>query len=135
MEWGLGDQSGLRPANFTTLAHFSVSSAISVRKSAGEPGSTVPPKSESRALTLGSASAALNALLSVSRMPKGVFLGAPTPTQPLDFISRYKITHGRNVGQGLRADRSRHRQGSKSAGPDVLNRRGHGVEHHLHLAT
>ena len=38
-ECGTPAHSGLRPANFTTLAHFSVSSAISFPKSAGEPGS------------------------------------------------------------------------------------------------
>src|SRR5713226_3222898 len=46
------DQSGLAPENFTTLAHFSVSSAISLPKAAAEPGSTVPPRSASRALSL-----------------------------------------------------------------------------------
>ncbi len=30
--------SGLMPANLITLAHFSVSSAINLPKSAGEPG-------------------------------------------------------------------------------------------------
>ena len=34
-------QSGLMPANFTTLAHFPVSSAMSLPKSAGEPESIV----------------------------------------------------------------------------------------------
>src|SRR5260370_31484005 len=53
------DHSGLRPANFTTLAHFSVSAAMSIPKSAGEPGSGVPPKSASRALNLGSVEARL----------------------------------------------------------------------------
>ena len=38
----ISDQSALTPANFTTLAHFSVSSARSLPKSAGEPGSTRP---------------------------------------------------------------------------------------------
>src|SRR5262249_26440273 len=38
-------QSALAPENLTTLAHFSVSSANSFAKSAGEPGSGVPPRS------------------------------------------------------------------------------------------
>jgi hypothetical protein len=58
---GLPRQSGLMPANLTTLAHFSVSAAMSLPKSAGEPASTVPPSSASRALILGSASAAFGA--------------------------------------------------------------------------
>src|SRR5262249_35135778 len=52
---GLPDQSALTPANFTTLAPFSVSSAISLPKSAGEPGRGVAPNSASRAFILGSA--------------------------------------------------------------------------------
>src|SRR5271165_6348681 len=35
--YGIFDHSGLRPANFTTLAHFSVSSAMNLANSAGEP--------------------------------------------------------------------------------------------------
>jgi hypothetical protein len=35
----------LSPANFTTLPHFSVSSATSLPKSTGVPGSMMPPRS------------------------------------------------------------------------------------------
>src|SRR5215471_3184693 len=70
---------GLMSANFTTLPHFSVSSAISSAKSAGEPASTVPPRSASRAFIVGSARATLISLLSVSMILAGVFLGAPRP--------------------------------------------------------
>jgi hypothetical protein len=45
------DQSALAPENFITLAHFSVSSAISFPKSAGEPASAVPPRSARRSAT------------------------------------------------------------------------------------
>src|SRR5262249_36868628 len=41
-------QSGLAPANLTTLAHFSVSETSNRPKSAGEPAITAPPRSESR---------------------------------------------------------------------------------------
>jgi hypothetical protein len=51
-------QSALAPENLTTLAHFSVSSAMSFPKSAGEPKSGVPPRSASLAFILGSARAA-----------------------------------------------------------------------------
>src|SRR6516165_255726 len=60
------DHSGFAPANFTTLPHFSVSSAMSLPKSAGEPGSAVAPHSASRAFVLGSARAALISVLSLS---------------------------------------------------------------------
>src|SRR5215468_2118024 len=72
-------QFGLAPENLTTLAHFSVSSAMSRPKSAGEPVSAVPPKSVSRALILRSARPVLISLLSLPTMSAGVFLGTPTP--------------------------------------------------------
>src|SRR5258708_21658086 len=81
---GLPDQSALTPANFTTLAHFSVSSARSLPKSAGEPGRAVAPNSASRAFILGSARAALISLLSLSTISAGVLFRAPTPVPKLD---------------------------------------------------
>src|SRR5262245_38214208 len=77
------DHSGLMLAARTTLPHFSVSSPISLPKSAGVPGSTVPPRSASRAFILGSASVALISLLSFSMISTGVFLGAPIPHHTL----------------------------------------------------
>src|SRR5262245_6877976 len=74
-----GGYSGLMLAARITLAHFSVSAAMSLPKSAAEPPSTVPPRSASRALILGSASAVLNSLLSLSTISAGVLRGAPTP--------------------------------------------------------
>src|SRR5262245_60759096 len=65
------DQSALRPANLTTLAHFSVSSATSLPKSAGEPESTVPPSSANRAFAPGSARLALISLWSRSMISGG----------------------------------------------------------------
>src|SRR5262245_18331062 len=75
--------SGLMFAARITLAHFSVSSAISLPKSAGEPGSIVPPRSASRAFTVGSVRPAFISLLSFPTISGGVFLGAPTPNQVL----------------------------------------------------
>jgi hypothetical protein len=91
------DQSGLIFAARITLPHFSVSSAMSFPKSAGEPASTVLPWSESRALNLGSASAALISLLSLRMISAGVFC-------------RHEIAHGREVPQRLRARCGGHRQ-------------------------
>src|SRR5262245_66439476 len=70
---------GLIPANLTTVAHFSVSSAMILPNSAGEPASAVPPKSASCAFILESARPALISLLSLSMVSVGVFLGAPIP--------------------------------------------------------
>src|SRR5262245_36145604 len=80
---GRVDHSALMLAARITFAHFSVSSAMSLAKSAGEPGSGVPPRSASRALILGSARPALISLLSLSTISTGVSLGAPKPPQKL----------------------------------------------------
>ena len=53
---------GLMLAARITLPHFSVSSAISLPNSAGDPGSATPPRSARRAFILGSARAALTSL-------------------------------------------------------------------------
>src|SRR5262249_49582920 len=81
---GLPDQSALTPANFTTLPNFSISSAMNLPKSAGEPGSAVAPHSASRAFILGSARAALISVLSLSTISAGVLRGAPMPVQKLN---------------------------------------------------
>src|SRR5262249_40780201 len=77
------NHSGLMFVDLITLAHFSVSSAISLPNSAGEPPRTVPPRSASRAFILGSARPALISLLSLSTIAAGVFSGAPTRKRPL----------------------------------------------------
>ena len=46
-------QLNVVPENLITLAHFSVSSAISLPKSAAEPATTVLPPSARRAATVG----------------------------------------------------------------------------------
>src|SRR5262249_47404481 len=76
--------SGLMLAARITLAHFSVSSAMSFPKSAGEPASAVPPRSARRAFRLGSARPRLTSLLSLSTISAGAFLGASKPKKPLD---------------------------------------------------
>src|SRR6516164_4802933 len=80
---GSPDHSGLMLASRITLPHFSTLSAMSRPKSAGDPGSTVPPRSANRALILGSARAALISLLSLSTISGGAFQGAPIPLHEL----------------------------------------------------
>src|SRR4051812_6430122 len=72
------DHSGLIPANLITLAHFSVSPATKLPKSAGEPASTVAPPSARRVFSLGSERPALISRLSLSMISAGVIRGAPT---------------------------------------------------------
>src|SRR5262249_41621661 len=81
---GTWPHSGLMLAPRITLPHFSVSSAMSLTKSEGEPGITVPPKSAILALILGSARPALISLLSVLMTCEEVLRGAPIPVNALD---------------------------------------------------
>src|SRR5262245_31274167 len=71
--------SGLSPVNFTTLPHFSVSSAMSRPNAAGGPASGSPPISANFALIVGSLSAALISRLSLSMTSAGVFFGTEMP--------------------------------------------------------
>src|SRR5262249_45760526 len=77
------DHSGLMPANLITLAHFSVSSAMNFPNSGGVIGIGTPPRSASRALSLGSLRTALISLLSFSTISAGVSFGTPTPCHEL----------------------------------------------------
>src|SRR5215468_3238751 len=70
--------SGLTLAARITLAHFSVSLAMSLPNSAGVIGIGAPPSSTRRALSLGSARPALISRFSVAMISGGVFLGALT---------------------------------------------------------
>ena len=98
---GRADHSALMPANLTTLAHFSVSAATKLPKSEGEPAITVPPRSASRALSWGSARAALISLLSLLTISAGVPEGPPTPYQPLELVARHELVHRRHVRQSF----------------------------------
>jgi hypothetical protein len=81
------DHSGLIPAPLTTLPHFSVSSAMSLPKSARK--HRAAEVSNAR-LILGSARPALISLLSLSMIAMGVFLGAPRPNQALAAAPAHK---------------------------------------------
>ena len=118
-----------------TFAHFSVSSRMSLPKSAGEPGSTVPPRSANRALTLGSASAALISALSFSMIAGGVSLGATSPTHWLASKSGNELGERRNVRQRLGARRGGHRQCAQRARFDMPERRRQLGECHLDLSA
>src|SRR5215213_2436386 len=76
-------QSGLMFAARITRLHFSVSSAISLANSAGDPGIGGAIRSARRARNAVSASAALISWLSFSVTMAGVPLGATRPHQPL----------------------------------------------------
>src|SRR5262249_44031429 len=110
-----------------------VSSAMSFSKSVRGPLNTVPPCSTSRALIMGSATAALICLLSFSTISGGCAPRRANSIPCTRLIARYEIAHGWNVRQCLQADRRGHCQGSYLARADVLNRCAYAGEKNLHL--
>ena len=125
--------STLMLASRMTFPIFSVSSAISLPNSAGEPASGVPPRSASCALKAGSASAALTARLSAAMASADVPLGAQA-VPGAEFVPGQELAEGRNIRQHVRARRRRHAERPELARLDVGDRRGHGTEIDLHLA-
>src|SRR5262245_22681032 len=80
---GLSRQSALMLAARITLPHFSISPATNVLNLSGVFATAVAPKSANRALMSEFANPAFVSLLSLSTISIGVFLGTPTPFQPL----------------------------------------------------
>ena len=109
------------PANFTTLPHFSVSSAINLPNSADDPPNGVPPRSARRAFSFGSASAALTSLLSLSMTSAGVLRGARCHERAC-LVARDGIGDGRQIGERIETGRACHREAAHVPGPDVLDR-------------
>src|SRR5262249_20105024 len=77
------DHSGLMLAARITLAHFSVSSAMNLPKSAGVIDFGTLPMPANCVINLGSASAASIASWSLSMIAAGVSFGATTPFHTL----------------------------------------------------
>src|SRR5260370_39641288 len=77
------DYSALLLAARITLAHFSVSSAMSLPTSAGESAHSPPPSFARCVLILGPARPPLLPLVSLSTISVGAFFGAPLPSQRL----------------------------------------------------
>jgi len=96
------DHCGLMPANLITLAHFAVSSAMRLPKSAGEPANAVLPMSARRAFVLGSARPALISWFKLPMISMGVSLGTPMPLTILASNPGYEVAYDRNLGKGIR---------------------------------
>ena len=78
-------------AALITLPHFSVSSAMSLPKSAGEPASTVPPRSASRALHLGVGEAGVDLLVELVDDLGRRVLGRANAVPGARLVARHEI--------------------------------------------
>ena len=101
--------SGLMPATLTTLPHFSVSSAMSLPKSAGEPASPAAQLGQPRLhLGIGEANVDLPVEFvdDLGRRVSGRADAIPSAC----LVARHELAHGRDVRQRLRAHRRGHCQ-------------------------
>jgi hypothetical protein len=78
-----GPQSALIPRDFTILAHFSFSAAITAPNAAGVRTKGVASISSNRAFIVGSADPALISALSLAMISEGVPFRTPTPVTEL----------------------------------------------------
>ena len=111
-----------------TLAHFSVSSAMSLPNSAGVIGIGVAAQIGKPRLHLGIGEGRVDLLVEPVDDLRRRVLGRADAIPPARLVARHEFAHGRDVRQRLRARRGRHRQRAQLAGPDVLDRRGNAVE-------
>ena len=113
------DHSTLMLAARITLAHFSVSSRISLPKSSGEPRKHHAAEvGEPRLyLRIGKRGIDLGIELLDDRSRRVLGRNEPDPLARLE--TRNELAERRNVRQRLRARRGRHRQRAQVAGLDV----------------
>ena len=121
LDRALSAYSALMLAARITLPHFSVSSAMSLPKSAGEPGSAYRPVGKPRP-DLGIGEAGIDLLVELIDDLSGRVLRRANAEPCARLVARHEFAHGRDVRQHLRARRGRHRQRAQLASPDVLDR-------------
>src|SRR5262245_52538918 len=123
------DHSGFAPENFTTSAHFSVSSATYFPNPAAERGAHAiePP------LHRGIREDRIDGRIELVDDLGGRVLRCTDAIPRTRLVARHEIGHGRSIRQQVRARRAGDRQHAQPACADVLDRRRYVVEHHLHL--
>ena len=104
---GRADHSALMLAARITLPHFSVSSAMSLPKSAGEPASTVPPKSANPRLHFGIGKAGIDLLLSLSNDRQSAYSWRAESEPRRCLVARHEFAKSRNVRQNIGTRRRR----------------------------
>src|SRR5262249_40268911 len=126
------NQPSLMLAARITLAHFSVSSRISLPKSAGEPGSTMSPMSANRAFIERLPRAALTSILSFSIILGDMPLGATNPTH---WLASKPGMNSLRVGTSGSSSERLAVVTAKAAGPDISQGSCEFGERHLDLST
>src|SRR5262245_21316921 len=99
--WPAADHPGFAPENLTTLPHFSISSAMSLPKSATEPASTMPPRVGKPRLQLGISEPRIDlAIELINDLGRRVF--GRTEANPLARLeTRHEIANGRDIRECL----------------------------------
>jgi hypothetical protein len=100
--------------NSGTSSHFSVSLAMSLPKSAADPGSTKVGKPR---LHLGVGEARIDLLVELVDDLGWRVLGRTKAIELPRLVARHEVTHGRDVWQPLPARRGGYRERTQLAGP------------------
>src|SRR6266540_776237 len=103
-----------------TLPHFSVSSAMSLPKSAGEPASTMPPRSAMR-FDRGVGEAGIDLPIELVNNVGGRVLGRADAEPLARLIARHEFSHSWDARQRLRARRGRYCERAQPTSPDMLD--------------
>src|SRR5262249_38769281 len=123
--WNAGrDHSGLILAVRMTFAHFSVSSAMNLVKSAAEPPNAMPPSSASRAF----GKRRINPVVELIKNLRGRGLGKANAVPRTRIIPRYEFAHTRHFRKPFPSRSGRHSERTQLVAPDVTDRAGHGGE-------
>src|SRR6516165_10481068 len=129
------DHSGLMLANFTTLAHFSMSSAMNLPNSGGRSCKRRVAKVCNPRLHRGIGKNGIDLLVEFLD-DIGRCIHWRADTQPrARVVPRQKIAQRWDVGQRRRARCRCHRQRPQLAGSDKFDRRSKGIEYNLDPAA
>jgi hypothetical protein len=90
-------QSALTPANLITLAHFSVSSAMNLPKSTGEPAGAMPPKVCQARLQFEIDEAGIDLLIELVDDLGGRVPGNANAIPLAGLVARHELAHGWEV--------------------------------------
>src|SRR5262245_13330749 len=103
-----------------TFAHFSVSSAMSLPKSAGEPTNGVPPRSASFALHFGIGESSVDVFVELVHDLDRCGLGRADAEPRARLIVRQELVHGRDVRQRVRSCRGRYHERAQPASLETI---------------
>ena len=132
---GLPRHSGLMPANLITLAHFSVSAAMSFAEISRRARIRHAPQRRVPRSHIRIGQARINLRVELLDDLDWRALRRAEATRCAGLVTRHEFANGRQLGERPGACGRRHREGPQLTSPDISDGRRCKVEHHLHLTA